>query len=199
MSQVTVTLPDGSSRTSRRHARARRRGGDLAAPRRSGARRRRRRPAGRSRVPARRPMPRVRIVTDRSPKRCTLYRHSTAHLLAAAVTSALPRRAVRHRSGHRRRLLLRLRRRPAVRARGPRGDRTEDDGAGRGRICVYERQMWPREEAQGVLRRTRRAAQGAADRREDAKASREVSCYTIKDRTRSSTSASARTCRRPAG
>ena len=36
------------------------------------------------------------------------------------------RRAVRHRSGHRRRLLLRLRRRAPVRARGPRGDRAED-------------------------------------------------------------------------
>src|SRR5437899_7799523 len=32
----------------------------------------------------------VRIVTDRSPEALPLYRHSTAHLLAAAVTSLFP-------------------------------------------------------------------------------------------------------------
>ena len=35
---------------------------------------------------------------------------------------------------------------------------------------------------EGVLRRARRAAEGAADRREDRRARREVSCYTIKDK-----------------
>ena len=43
---------------------------------------------------------------------------------------SLSRRAVRHRSGDRRRVLLRLRRRSAVRARGSRRDRKEDEGAG---------------------------------------------------------------------
>src|SRR5438034_11727761 len=33
----------------------------------------------------------VRIVTDRSPEALPLYRHSTAHLLAAAVTNLFPR------------------------------------------------------------------------------------------------------------
>ena len=32
----------------------------------------------------------VRIVTDRSPEALPLLRHSTAHLLAAAVTSLFP-------------------------------------------------------------------------------------------------------------
>src|SRR6266851_1821520 len=32
----------------------------------------------------------VRIVTDRSPEALALYRHSTAHLLAAAVTNLFP-------------------------------------------------------------------------------------------------------------
>src|SRR4051794_26945900 len=32
----------------------------------------------------------VRIVTDKSPEALTLYRHSTAHLLAAAVTNMFP-------------------------------------------------------------------------------------------------------------
>ena len=65
-----------------------------------------------------------------APKRLTLYRHSTAHLLAAAVTQSLPRRPVRHRARHRRRLLLRLRRATPVRPRGSRGHRAEDARAG---------------------------------------------------------------------
>jgi threonyl-tRNA synthetase len=32
----------------------------------------------------------VRIVTDKSPEALALYRHSTAHLLAAAVTNLFP-------------------------------------------------------------------------------------------------------------
>ena len=33
---------------------------------------------------------RVRIITDKSPEALTIYRHSTAHLLAAAVTALFP-------------------------------------------------------------------------------------------------------------
>ncbi len=33
---------------------------------------------------------RVRFITDRSPEALALYRHSTAHLLAAAVTDLFP-------------------------------------------------------------------------------------------------------------
>jgi threonyl-tRNA synthetase len=90
MSQVTVTLPDGSSRTvpagtpvhdvaagiSPRLAAAALAAVvndqlvDLTFPLRSDAR--------------------VRIVTEQSPEALPLYRHSTAHLLAAAVTALFP-------------------------------------------------------------------------------------------------------------
>ena len=63
---------------------------------------------------------------------------------------------------------------------------------------VYERQMWPRDEAQGVLRAARRAAQGAADRREDRRPGARSPATRSRTGRRSSTSASARTCRRPA-
>src|SRR5437667_12043696 len=90
MSQVTVTLPDGSQRTlpagspvrdvaegiSPRLAQAALAGVvdgklvDLGYPLDKDAS--------------------VRIVTDRSPEALGLYRHSTAHLLAAAVTNMFP-------------------------------------------------------------------------------------------------------------
>src|SRR5690349_15427812 len=90
MSQITVTLPDGSTRTvpagapvsevaqaiSPGLARAALAGAvddklvDLSYPIEKDAR--------------------VRIITDRSPEALSLYRHSTAHLLAAAVTNLFP-------------------------------------------------------------------------------------------------------------
>src|SRR4051812_10900302 len=90
MSQVTVTLPDGSSRNvpagtpvrdvaegiSPRLAQAALAGVvdgklvDLAFPLERDAA--------------------VRIVTDKSPEALALFRHSTAHLLAAAVTNLFP-------------------------------------------------------------------------------------------------------------
>ena len=91
MSQVTVTLPDGSPQPSlpgppvRDVAAA-----DLAAPRRR-PRWPRRSTTGWSTCPTRSPPTRaVRIVTDKSPEALQLYRHSTAHLLAAAVTALFP-------------------------------------------------------------------------------------------------------------
>ena len=53
-------------------------------------------------------------------------RHSAAHMMAAAVLGALPRREARHRSGHQGWLLLRLRPAPSADARRPRADRGED-------------------------------------------------------------------------
>src|SRR3984893_14391787 len=90
MSQFSVTLPDGSSRSvpsgatvrdvaeaiSPRLANAALAGivdgkaVDLSSPVREGAS--------------------VRIVTEQSPEALALYRHSTAHLLAAAVTNLFP-------------------------------------------------------------------------------------------------------------
>ena len=108
----------------------------------------------------------VRIVTDRSPEALPLYRHSTAHLLAAAVTNLFPGRAVRHRSRDRRRLLLRLRRAAPVRARGSRSHREQDERDGGGGSGVRAPDVAARG-SEGVLRHARRAAEGAADRRED--------------------------------
>ena len=78
----------------------------------------------------------------------------------------VPRRPVRHRPGHRRRVLLRLRRR---RARScPRTSRPSRRrwGSSPTRDLPYERRMLPKEEAKALLRAARRAAQGAAHRRE---------------------------------
>ena len=63
---------------------------------------------------------------------------------------------------------------------------------------VYERQMWPRDEAKAFFDEARRAAEGAADRREDRRPDRGLRATRSRTRTPSSTSASARTCRPPA-
>jgi threonyl-tRNA synthetase len=90
MSQITVTLPDGSSRTVPAGTLVK----DVAAQISPGL--------GKAAlagvvdgkmVDASYPIERdasVRIVTDRSPEALPLYRHSTAHLLAAAVTKLFP-------------------------------------------------------------------------------------------------------------
>ena len=116
----------------------------------------------------------VRIVTDRSPEALPIYRHSTAHLLAAAVTSLFP---------------------GAQCGIGPATDEgffydfivsrpfvPEDLDAIEQKMkelaaadLPYERQMWPRAKARASCRATR-----------------------SRIRTPSSTSASGRTCRRPA-
>src|SRR5471032_2385107 len=122
----------------------------------------------------------VRIVTDRSPEALALFRHSTAHLLAAAVTTLFP---------------------GAQCGIGPATDEgffydfvvqrpfvPEDLEAIEAKKrelasqdLVYERQLWPREEAKAFF----------ADRGEPLKVQlidektegqKEVSCYTIKDK-----------------
>src|SRR5947199_397900 len=90
MSQISVTLPDGSSRSVRAGSPVRRVAEDIS-PR-----------LAESALAAvvddklvdlSFPLDkdaRVRIVTDKSPEALHLYRHSTAHLLAAAVTNLFP-------------------------------------------------------------------------------------------------------------
>ena len=123
---------------------------------------------------------RVRIVTSKSPEALQLQRHSTAHLMAAAVTQLFP---------------------GAQCGVGP----AIDDGfyydfiVGRPFVpedleaiekrmkelaaqdLVYERQMWPRDEALEFFR-----AKGEPLKvqliEEKTEGEREVSCYTIKDR-----------------
>ena len=122
----------------------------------------------------------VRIVTDRSPEALPLYRHSTAHLLAAAVINLFP---------------------GAQCGIGPATDEgffydfvvdrpfvPEDLEAIEAKMrelaaedLIYERQMWPREEAKSFF-----AGRGEPLKvqliDEKTEGQREVSCYTIKDR-----------------
>ena len=122
----------------------------------------------------------VRIVTSKSPEALALYRHSTAHLLAAAVTNLYP--GVQCGIG------------PAT-DEGffydfvvPRPFVAEDIAAIEQKMheladqdLPYERQLWPREEAKQFF-----GARGEPlkvqliDEKTEGQA--EVSCYTIKDR-----------------
>jgi len=180
MSQVTVTLPDGSSRQvaagapvravaeaiSPGLAKAALAGVvdgklvDLACPLTADAS--------------------VRIVTDRSPEALALYRHSTAHLLAAAVTNLFP--GVQCGIG------------PAT-DEGffydfvvPRPFVPEDLEAIEQKMkelasqdLVYERQMWPRDEAKAFFaKRGEPLKVQLIDEKTEGQA--EVSCYTIKDK-----------------
>jgi threonyl-tRNA synthetase len=122
----------------------------------------------------------VRIVTTDSPEALPLYRHSTAHLLAAAVTSLFP--GVQCGIG------------PPT-DEGffydfvvPRPFVPEDLEAIEGKMrelaaqdLPYERQMWPREEAKRFFgERGEPLKVQLID--EKTEGQREVSCYTIKDR-----------------
>jgi threonyl-tRNA synthetase len=123
---------------------------------------------------------RVRIVTQESPEALPLYRHSTAHLMAAAVTALFP---------------------GAQCGIGPATDEgffydfvvdrpfvPEDLEAIEKKMkelasqdLIYERQMWPREEARRFF-----AARGEPLKvqliDEKTAGQSEVSCYTIKDK-----------------
>src|SRR3954466_5269526 len=122
----------------------------------------------------------VKIVTDRSPEALPLYRHSTAHLLAAAVTNLFPGTQC---------------------GIGPATDEgffydfvverpfvPEDLDAIEQKMkelasqdLVYERQMWPRDQAKAFFaRRGEPLKVQLID--EKTEGQREVSCYTIKDK-----------------
>src|SRR5437667_10506737 len=122
----------------------------------------------------------VRIVTDRSPEALPLFRHSAAHLMAAAVTSLFPGTQC---------------------GIGPATDegffydfvverpfKPEDLEAIEQKMkelasqdLVYERQMWPRDEAKAFF-----AERGEPLKvqliDEKTEGETEVSCYTIKDK-----------------
>jgi threonyl-tRNA synthetase len=122
----------------------------------------------------------VKIVTEKNPEALALYRHSTAHLLAAAVTNLFP--DVQCGIG------------PAT-DEGffydfvvPRPFVPEDLEAIEQKMrdlaaqdLVYERQLWPREEAKKFF-----ASRGEPLKvqliDEKTEGQREVSCYTIKDK-----------------
>jgi threonyl-tRNA synthetase len=122
----------------------------------------------------------VRIVTDQSPEALPLYRHSTAHLLAAAVTNLFP--------------MVQCGIGPAT-DEGffydfvvPRPFVPEDLDAIENKMrelasqdLVYERQMWPRDEAKAFFaKRGEPLKVQLID--EKTEGQREVSCYTIKDK-----------------
>jgi len=180
MSQITVTLPDGSSRSvpagtsvkdiaeaiSPRLAQAALAGVvdgklvDLVYPLKGDAS--------------------VRIVTEKSPEALALYRHSTAHLLAAAVTNLFPGTQC---------------------GIGPATDEgffydfvverpfvPEDLEAIEAKMkemasqdLVYERQMWPREDAMSFFGQRGEPLKVQLIE-EKTEGQSEVSCYTIKDR-----------------
>jgi threonyl-tRNA synthetase len=122
----------------------------------------------------------VRIITDKSPEALPLYRHSTAHLLAAAVTNLFP--AAQCGIG------------PATEEGFfydfvvPRPFVPEDLEAIENKMremasedLVYERQMWPREDAKKFF-----ASRGEPLKvqliDEKTEGQKDVSCYTIKDK-----------------
>jgi threonyl-tRNA synthetase len=180
MSRITVTLPDGSSRTSPAGAPVRA-VAEAISPRLARA-------ALAAVVDGRfvdlsYPLDRdasVRIVTDQSPEALALYRHSAAHLLAAAVTTLFP---------------------GAQCGIGPATDEgffydfvvdrpfvPDDLDAIERKMkelaaadLAYERQMWPREEALAFF-----ASRGEPLKvqliEEKTAGQRDVSCYVIKDR-----------------
>jgi threonyl-tRNA synthetase len=180
MSQITVTLPDGSSRALPEGARVR----DVAEAISPGLAR-----AALAGVVDGRlvdlsfPLKRdaaVRIITDRSAEALALFRHSTAHLLAAAVTNLFP--GVQCGIG------------PAT-DEGffydfvvPRPFVPEDLETIEAKMrelasqdLIYERQMWPRDEAKAFF-----AGRGEPLKvqliEEKTAGQNEVSCYTIKDK-----------------
>jgi threonyl-tRNA synthetase len=180
MNEITVTLPDGSSRRVAAGATA----GDVAAQISPGLARAALAAIVNDRfVDLSYPLAdgsRVRIITKDSPEALALYRHSTAHLMAAAVTNLFP---------------------GAQCGIGPAIDEgffydfvvdrpfvPEDlDAIERkmkelaGQDLPFERQMWPREEAKRFF-----AAKGEPLKvqliEEKTAGQSEVSCYTIKDR-----------------
>ncbi len=122
----------------------------------------------------------VRIVTDRSPEALPLFRHSTAHLLAAAVTNLYP--GVQCGIG------------PAT-DEGffydfvvPRPFVPEDLEAIERKMkelssedLIFERQMWPREEAKAFFGKRGEPLKVQLIE-EKTEGQKEVSCYTIKDK-----------------
>ena len=180
MSEITVTLPDGGSRRVPAGTTA----GDVAAqihPRLGKA-------ALAALVDGRlvdlsfrlQQDTQLRIVTPESPEALSLYRHSTAHLMAAAVTKLFPGAQCgigpATDEGFFYDFIVN---RPFVPEDLEAIERTMKDMAAQD--LVYERQMWPREEARRFF-----AARGEPLKvqliEEKTEGQSEVSCYTIKDR-----------------
>src|SRR5437660_984298 len=121
----------------------------------------------------------VRIVTDKSPEALPLYRHSTAHLLAAAVTNLFPGTQCgigpATDEGFFYDFVVE---RPFVPE-----DREKIEGKMKALAAEdlpYERQMWPRDKAKEFFARRGEPLKVQLIE-EKTEGQREVSCYTIKD------------------
>jgi threonyl-tRNA synthetase len=180
MSQVTVTLPDGSSRSVPTGSPVR----DVAegiSPRLAQAAL-----AGvvdGKLVDLSYPLERdaaVRIVTDRSPEALPLFRHSTAHLLAAAVTSLFPGTQCgigpATDEGFFYDFVVE---RPFVPEDLEAIERKMKELAAQD--LVYERQMWPRDEATAFFEQRGEPLKMQLIEEKTA-GQKEVSVYTIKDK-----------------
>ena len=179
MNQVTVTLPDGSSRTVPAGTPVR----DVAAEISPGlAKAAFAAVVDGKLVDLSCPLENdaaVRIVTDRSPEALPLYRHSTAHLLAAAVTQLFP--GVQCGIGPATDegfFYDFIVDRPFVPEDLDAIEKKMKDLAGQD--LPYERQMWSRDEAKAFF--TKRGELLKVQLIDEKTAGqREVSCYTIKD------------------
>jgi threonyl-tRNA synthetase len=180
MSQITATLPDGSNRVVPAGASMR----DLAVEISPGLARAALAAVVEDRLvdlsyPLERDA-RVRIVTDRSPEALKLYRHSTAHLLAAAVTSLYP--GVQCGIGPATDegfFYDFVVERPFVPEDLERIEQKMKELAAQD--LPYERQMWPREEAKAFFARRGEPLKVQLIE-EKTEGQTEVSCYTIKDK-----------------
>ncbi len=180
MSQITVTLPDGSSRSVPAGTLVR----DVAAEISPGlAKAALAGVVDGKLVDLSCPIERdaaVRIVTDRSPEALPLYRHSTAHLLAAAVTNLFPGTQCgigpATDEGFFYDFVVD---RPFVPEDLETIERKMKELASQD--LVYERQIWPREDAKAFF-----AKRGEPLKvqliEEKTEGQRDVSCYTIKDK-----------------
>ena len=179
MTEVTITLPDGSARTMPAGTRVREVAEGIS-PRLAKA-------ALAGMVDGRLvdldfPIERdaaVRVVTDNSPEALPLYRHSTAHLLAAAVTNLFP--GVQCGIGPATDegfFYDFLVQRPFVPEDLAAIEQKMKDLASQD--LVYERQMWSREEAKAFFA-TRGEPLKVQLIEEKTGGQAEVSCYTIKD------------------
>jgi threonyl-tRNA synthetase len=180
MSQVTITLPDGSSRSVSSGTPVR----DVAAEISAGlAKAAYAAIVNGKLVDLSYPLEQdsaVRIVTDKSPEALPLLRHSTAHLMAAAVTNLFPGAQCgigpATDEGFFYDFIVD---RPFVREdldaiERKMRDLAQDD-------LRYERQMWPREEAKAFFaRRGEPLKVQLID--EKTEGQKEVSCYIIKDK-----------------
>src|SRR6266853_1542394 len=122
----------------------------------------------------------VRIVTDRSPEALPLFRHSTAHLLAAAVTNLFPGTQCgigpATEEGFFYDFVVS---RPLVPEDLEAVERKMQELARED--LVYERQMWPREDAKAFFsQRGKPLKVQLIDEKTEGQL--EVSCYTIKDK-----------------